>query len=597
MRNQYREELEAGGKVNPSRRDILRQQLMQIQDGRCTYCGNGISWESSEIDHIVPRASGGSSRRSNLMLVCLQCNREKGRQPFARFAQNNPRVSLKDAISRVSKWKNLTNTSAKEFGHYKQDVIARLRRLSDDEEIDERSIESTAYAAVALRERVESFLEKQKNYDPNDHSIRVQVYNGRITSLARQVSGIEKSMALRDVQEKLSQEENSQDSQGGSKKKKERIDRRHHAVDALTLTSITPSVARVLIKRNDMRSADKLRNDPDKKYKDYYGNVGDEVNFKRWLDNSSKLAILGQQLLEKDGIPVCRQLRLRPQHGAVHLDTVQKMVHKRLGEAFSEEELKRVVDRNVYENLYEERITEGVLDARQDRTVYYGNHKELNASDYIELFPKQAAMLKVQNGAVELNYIHHARVYAWHEKQKIRFGMIRVFLGEIAIMGFHKPGVDILTKEIPHWSESYRLADPNVIKHIEDGSARFIGWWAVGDEFVFPENKPLPGTSKQIENFSKVFPENRWTLAGLSEDSRLLLRPSYLAAEGLPENAEPDIQKIINRPGWRPTISVVFTEDTYIIRRTILGSPRWRGEGHLPVSWNPMQKAREELGL
>ncbi|MCL5048303.1 MAG: HNH endonuclease [Firmicutes bacterium] len=579
MRNQYREELKAQGIENPSRRDILRQQLMQIQNSCCTYCGSELSWKGSEIDHIVPRASGGSSKQSNLMLVCLQCNREKSRQPFGRFAQNNPRVSLKDAIERVKKWERLTNLSAKEFGNYKKDVISRLSRLSDDEQLDERSMESTAYAAVALRERVESFLEKQPNYDPNDHSVRVHVYNGRVTSLARKVSGIEASMSLRGDNEKV------------------RIDRRHHAVDALTLTTITPSVARVLIQRDEMRSADQMRWEPTKDYKSYYGALGDKINFERWLSNAYQLADLGRKLLDRDGIPVCRQLRLRPQHGAVHQDTVSKLEHKLLGEEFSENELKRIVDRRVYAKLYEEWVAEGVLQERRDRSVYCGKGKNLDSKDVVELFPKQAAMMKVQNGAVELNYIHHARVYAWREKQAIRFGLIRVFLGELATMGFHRLGVDILTAEIPYWSESYRLADKNVIQHIQDGSARQIGWLAVGDEVVFPKNKPLPGSSKQVEKFAQVFPDYTWTLAGFPSGDKLRLRPNYLAPEGVPQDLEPEVKEIVSGRGWWPSISVALGGGGYVIRRTVLGAPRWHADGHLPSSWNPMQVALTEFGL
>lgn len=42
---------------------------------RCGFCG---STDRLEIDHIIPRAAGGSNETNNLWLLCLKCNRAKG---------------------------------------------------------------------------------------------------------------------------------------------------------------------------------------------------------------------------------------------------------------------------------------------------------------------------------------------------------------------------------------------------------------------------------------------------------------------------------------------------------------------------------------
>jgi len=45
------------------------------RDGRrCRYCGK---WANT-VDHVVPRARGGTDQPSNLVAACWPCNRDKG---------------------------------------------------------------------------------------------------------------------------------------------------------------------------------------------------------------------------------------------------------------------------------------------------------------------------------------------------------------------------------------------------------------------------------------------------------------------------------------------------------------------------------------
>jgi 5-methylcytosine-specific restriction endonuclease McrA len=46
------------------------------RDGHaCRYCGS-TSWLS--IDHVIPRAQGGSDEADNLVVCCRSCNSRKG---------------------------------------------------------------------------------------------------------------------------------------------------------------------------------------------------------------------------------------------------------------------------------------------------------------------------------------------------------------------------------------------------------------------------------------------------------------------------------------------------------------------------------------
>jgi 5-methylcytosine-specific restriction endonuclease McrA len=73
--------LMAGGKKLKRR----RAELYRRQKGLCFYCGVKMhrytSIESDNmatIDHITPKAMGGTNRWSNIVCCCLKCNMLKG---------------------------------------------------------------------------------------------------------------------------------------------------------------------------------------------------------------------------------------------------------------------------------------------------------------------------------------------------------------------------------------------------------------------------------------------------------------------------------------------------------------------------------------
>lgn len=44
---------------------------------RCHYCGVRMTAENRTVDHIVPRASGGTDAFINLVAACSDCNQRK----------------------------------------------------------------------------------------------------------------------------------------------------------------------------------------------------------------------------------------------------------------------------------------------------------------------------------------------------------------------------------------------------------------------------------------------------------------------------------------------------------------------------------------
>lgn len=85
----------------------VREYLLEKWQRQCAYCQ--AKEVPLEIEHIVPRAKGGSHRVTNLVLACVPCNQKKGSQPLALFLRDNPKLlqgilsqtqqPLKDAAS------------------------------------------------------------------------------------------------------------------------------------------------------------------------------------------------------------------------------------------------------------------------------------------------------------------------------------------------------------------------------------------------------------------------------------------------------------------------------------------------------------------
>lgn len=66
--------------------DIAR--IRALQKNRCAYCRVDLRKIKSHVDHILPLAGGGDNSRSNLQILCKDCNLTKGiRHPvdFARL--------------------------------------------------------------------------------------------------------------------------------------------------------------------------------------------------------------------------------------------------------------------------------------------------------------------------------------------------------------------------------------------------------------------------------------------------------------------------------------------------------------------------------
>lgn len=66
----------------------IREYLLAKWNRTCAYCN--AQNIPLEIEHIVPKAQGGTNRVSNLTLACVPCNQKKGTQDIKDFLSKKP---------------------------------------------------------------------------------------------------------------------------------------------------------------------------------------------------------------------------------------------------------------------------------------------------------------------------------------------------------------------------------------------------------------------------------------------------------------------------------------------------------------------------
>jgi 5-methylcytosine-specific restriction endonuclease McrA len=78
----------------------VREYLLEKFGRKCVYCGAENT--PLNIDHVHPKAKGGSSRISNLTLACIPCNSRKAARQVELFLAEKPDV-LKQVLAQVKR--------------------------------------------------------------------------------------------------------------------------------------------------------------------------------------------------------------------------------------------------------------------------------------------------------------------------------------------------------------------------------------------------------------------------------------------------------------------------------------------------------------
>ena len=559
--------LKLSGKVHRS--DQIRYFALQRQNCQCLYCGVPITYTTAEMDHIVPRADGSSTNdRSNLAAVCRTCNHKKGKIPFAVWAASdkaNEGVSLTGALDRVAMWERDNGMSPKQFKQLQREVKARLKSRKPDEEFDGRSMESVAWMAVELRTRIEGFYRsRNEEFVPS-----VGVYRGQLTAEARKASGFESRVNLI----------------GG--RGKTRFDRRHHAMDALVIALMNPSVSRTLALRLNMRDAQRLTG-AEETWKNFYGKPGEaSQRFEAWRESMLRGVELFNIALSENAIPFLENKRLSMNSSAVHEDTLFSFSHARpvekgsktlkekgqqreLGSAMSVELIDRAETSALWTALTRCPDFDPKKGLPEDphRTISV-NGTRVGSTELVNFFGTSSACLKVRGGYVKLaNSIHHARIYRIDGK-KTSYAMVRVFQVDLLRLKHQ----DLFTTPLKPSTISIRTAEAKIRRALADGTAIQIGWLVEGDELRIDTSKYGGGFIGEV--LAKYPEAVNWRVAGFADKAQLRLRPYLLAGEGLESDAMRGMKELLEGKGWRPSVNVLFAPGSVeVVRRNCLGEER-----------------------
>ena len=568
--------IKSSGRVRDS--DVRRYEAVQRQNCTCLYCGATITYDTAEMDHIVPRKGIGSTNtRTNLVAVCIECNRSKSNTAFATWASRNPKsgVSMDEAVNRTKFWQKDNGMPQRQWVSFLKEVRDRLERTDEDPEIDSRSMESVAWMANELRDRIAAHL---RGDNANSGPQRVFVHRGALTADARRIAGVEDRIPWI----------------GGAGKT--RLDRRHHAVDAAIQTLLDESVARTLAERISLRQSEQFLRSGVETWKTFTGSSpAAQARFATWTANMRQLTDQLVAHFEQDHIVVAENLRLRPGNGQVHDDTINPLTRRFVGDALTRDEIDAASTPQLWTALtrdpdFSETLGLPANPARRLRVLGARQHW-YQASDEIEFFDKPRAALAVQGGWAELgDSTHHIRIYRWEERSKVKYGMLRVFA--IDLLSHRKD--DLFTVEPdPSWI-SMRAAHPS-IGRVDLKDREYLGWLVKGDEVLVTMSALESDRMKDLMQILGLSDVMHWQFAGTDSPTKMVLRPRHLAAEGLDRLFESHVlsttqreslTELIDRRGWRISVNELFGKGhPAIVRRDALGRPRLTSRAGLPTSW------------
>ena len=99
----------------------IRQYLLEKWGHKCAYCKKKNI--PLEVEHMIPRARGGSNRIPNLTIACHECNQKKGTLTVAEFGfpnlQKKADKTYRDAtFMNIVRWKLVNHLNCKHtYGH------------------------------------------------------------------------------------------------------------------------------------------------------------------------------------------------------------------------------------------------------------------------------------------------------------------------------------------------------------------------------------------------------------------------------------------------------------------------------------------------
>lgn len=204
----------------------LWEDLNQKPENRvCVYCGKPIAGHmlfngEADVDHILPYSKTLDDSKANRILCCTACNREKKNRPPAEVPQWHARYD--EILARV-----VTLPKSKQW-RFAQDAMTRF---GEEEGFLARQLTDMQYISrLAL-----TYLAHLYDYEEVDldgvykRHARVRALPGRMTEMLRR-------------QWSLNELLHSHNLVSGMAKPKNRLDHRHHAIDAIVIACTSRSL-------------------------------------------------------------------------------------------------------------------------------------------------------------------------------------------------------------------------------------------------------------------------------------------------------------------------------------------------------------------
>ena len=193
----------------------------EVLDRRCPYCGGMIGAEmlfdgTADVDHILPYSQTLDDNPANKVIAHRACNRAKGnRTPWERWNGDAERwATIKDQVGRLHKSKQWR------FG---PDAMERFEKEGG---FLARQLKDTQYLSRLARKYLSSLYPGE-----GEGSSHVYVIPGRMTAMLRRLWGLNSLLPDHNFVENEH-----------SDAPKNRLDHRHHAIDAAVTAVITGSL-------------------------------------------------------------------------------------------------------------------------------------------------------------------------------------------------------------------------------------------------------------------------------------------------------------------------------------------------------------------
>lgn len=208
-------------------------------DRRCPFCGGVISVEmlmngAAEIEHIIPYSRCLDDSAANKVMAHRHCNRDKGNMtPWEKWGETPRWEIIQDQVARLHKSKQWR------FG---PDAMERVDR---DGGFIARQLTDTQYLARIAAKYLGALYPER-----GDGSRHVYAVTGRMTAMLRRVWGLNELLPDHNFVENPH-----------SNAPKNRLDHRHHAIDAAVVGATTPRMIAEVAKaaaRAEAQELDKL---------------------------------------------------------------------------------------------------------------------------------------------------------------------------------------------------------------------------------------------------------------------------------------------------------------------------------------------------